>query len=989
MLKVEVNLLQTPSIRVEGVEVTLPLRRSEALLYYMICNRSASRKELVDLIWEDCDFDAGHKNLRNAMYILKKSMNANVLLTPQKTTVLLNQGIVIDCDYIRFMEQGDFDAYRGQFLGGFYIKGADCFDRWVEQTREKIREQYLNYCSQLVLGASEKGAIARAAHFAIEYLRKEPSDEKMSTYLMELYRTGSMYQKAAEVYSRLKMYLDEELGINPLSETTQLYYEILNEWNVAAQDTKKLGALFPPWARLHDSLHNVFLQFEKGSGVVRTHLHLSGEAGSGKTFLLEGVIGNVRFKKTRIFRGTCFESSTGRPYHAWQSIIMDVVQCTKESGNQLSDQIIARLSKSFPSLAGYAANVGECDHSEDISSDFLYILHLALRQQKMIIVIENVQWMDTPGAALLDAVARRFHAGQLMLVTVGQSFVPEYMEDYLRSAVDDRLLRLELIPSLTYDDVYMLVQEQYGSETARLTTGSIMEETIGNLSMVNSILYPHISETVVDALLWRSRTLLKKRVERLSACGRSLLRVLSFFPKGAPYGILKSVCEIELKYLAVACDELKHHGFACEALCDSQDVLKIIYENTRRLIYIEDTTPVRQATHEKIAHAIRVQSMPPTAEMYAQLEYHLIKSGDHLSALVCQSDRLFMFVSKCFRNLPFLQTPESELRQSLSVHRLELETIIAVTQQMTSPPDCAKDFHIQIATLDAAMTLLAGFSVEALEKATQAVPFSNDKAMFLLVHFFTEYSRQSIYTETSCALADACQKLSENSVQNSAKVFLQWLRGRLLLLDGEYELAEDCLQNALDLVEESRLIKAGILHAKGMAYLRQKEYEKSWEFFSRAIEGLGGIPPIEGLYALYLDSALSAMFLKDYKTAQNMAQHAASIAVKAYDYTGIVASCVHLAILSAESFPEAIQFLSRAIEHAEQASSNYEQGLVCYARAGLRRAFEQKGQYLDSPLTREISQPFQVYCRKGIMLLSSVKDTLEQEELRGYLTLMQ
>lgn len=48
---------------------------------------------------------------------------------------------------------------------------------------------------------------------------------------MTLYRKAAQYPKAAQVYQRLKEALTEELGADPLKQTTALYYEIMNEWN--------------------------------------------------------------------------------------------------------------------------------------------------------------------------------------------------------------------------------------------------------------------------------------------------------------------------------------------------------------------------------------------------------------------------------------------------------------------------------------------------------------------------------------------------------------------------------------------------------------------------------------------------------------------------------------------------------------------------------------------------------------------------------------
>ena len=83
-------LLQTPGILLNGRPVAFPFKRADALLYYMLVRRSATRQELISLLWESCDEEVGLKNLRNALYTLKKSLG-DLLLSPQKSLVVLNE----------------------------------------------------------------------------------------------------------------------------------------------------------------------------------------------------------------------------------------------------------------------------------------------------------------------------------------------------------------------------------------------------------------------------------------------------------------------------------------------------------------------------------------------------------------------------------------------------------------------------------------------------------------------------------------------------------------------------------------------------------------------------------------------------------------------------------------------------------------------------------------------------------------------------------
>ena len=51
MLKI--NVMRLPSVELDGAPVAFPFKRADALLYYMAVQKSATRQELVSLLWED------------------------------------------------------------------------------------------------------------------------------------------------------------------------------------------------------------------------------------------------------------------------------------------------------------------------------------------------------------------------------------------------------------------------------------------------------------------------------------------------------------------------------------------------------------------------------------------------------------------------------------------------------------------------------------------------------------------------------------------------------------------------------------------------------------------------------------------------------------------------------------------------------------------------------------------------------------------------
>ena len=234
MPKIEVQMFDIPCVKLDGVEVSFPFKRVDALFYYLICRKSATRQELVELLWEDCTEEVGYKNLRHTIYTLRKILGADLILTTQKTEVRLNPERELASNLDRCGEGEAIDKQR--FLRGFTVKNAPNFNAWVDQVREQMAARTLSDLSDGAAQARAAGDLGRAERLSLEYLNRDGLDEKMVMFLMELYQQEGRYYKAANLYQRLKDKLAEELGITPLHETAALYYEIVNQWNRTTED---------------------------------------------------------------------------------------------------------------------------------------------------------------------------------------------------------------------------------------------------------------------------------------------------------------------------------------------------------------------------------------------------------------------------------------------------------------------------------------------------------------------------------------------------------------------------------------------------------------------------------------------------------------------------------------------------------------------------------------------------------------------------------
>lgn len=178
-----------------------------------------------------------------------------------------------------------------------------------------------------------RGNFPSAQQYASDYLREDPLDEKMASFLMTLYRKAAQYPKAAQVYQRLKEALTEELGADPLKQTTALYYEIMNEWNDTSAPEEDGPRIPVPVGReaAYARLRGSAAAFA-GEAVRQRSLLLIGEAGSGKSELINHFLRDCALSEFRVLRNACLLSEAETPLACFAPLMLSMLRSGEDPG---------------------------------------------------------------------------------------------------------------------------------------------------------------------------------------------------------------------------------------------------------------------------------------------------------------------------------------------------------------------------------------------------------------------------------------------------------------------------------------------------------------------------------------------------------------------------------------------------------------------------------------------------------------------------------
>jgi len=350
MSEVYIKLFGTPVVTEDEKEVTFPYAKVRALFYYIAVNKKATRDELATLLWTEENDSVAKKNLRNAIYQIKKSFKKEVILSPDNSIVMLNNKLDIYTDVDLFLQDKDkekcIDVYKGDFLKGFYVKNAEGFEEWVFKTRENYKTTYKEKIQNEINNLDGKDN--KTEKYAKLLILTDEFNEEPYRILMKYYKEMGSLNKVIETYNELCQLLKKELGILPSEKSKEIFDQAMRSISSSENDSGSLNGFF--YGRCEElgilqNNHNKFINESNGKSIL-----IMGEAGIGKSRLKEEFLDNINEDEVYIFDTNCYQVEKQyilKPWSAIISKIYDTILDNKVSIPPIWQNILENL---FPEL---------------------------------------------------------------------------------------------------------------------------------------------------------------------------------------------------------------------------------------------------------------------------------------------------------------------------------------------------------------------------------------------------------------------------------------------------------------------------------------------------------------------------------------------------------------------------------------------------------------------------------------------------------------
>ena len=288
----ELKLLGVPELFWQGKKLTLPSPKNLALLIYLACrNEACERRELLELFWR-----AGKpSNLRFALFKLREIEGADVWL--ETTDNFVSAHATTDISRIKTaVNENHFGKAlsfwpqhtkaESCFLKGLELKDAPAFQNWLELERTRTGELYLELMQKAISCLAAEQKYDEALNLAYTLTEQDPLNENAHRNIMQLEHKRGNTEAALAQFERCRVFLKEELDLEPLEETLELLAEIEEGETSHSQRSRLLTSDHPllPTNELFVG-RETFLEDALNSLHIEQSLLLQGFGGVGKTAL--------------------------------------------------------------------------------------------------------------------------------------------------------------------------------------------------------------------------------------------------------------------------------------------------------------------------------------------------------------------------------------------------------------------------------------------------------------------------------------------------------------------------------------------------------------------------------------------------------------------------------------------------------------------------------------------------------------------------------
>lgn len=604
----KVRLLGPPIFSVDGDQVVFPFRKVQALVCYMAVERKVSRDVLADLFWGEKESDLALRSLRNALYQARQILPDGVVDGDRQW--LLWDSSSVEIDFERFLsKETSLDELRSAyrpFLEGFHLPGCPRFEEWMDSTGRDLERKYRSILSHKASEAIGMGDYQGAITPLEMMIDSDPLDEEPYCRLIRCLASLGRQGRVDTIYRLLQRRLSDDLGLSPSLEVERLFNEAMKK--TASGPKEQAFTLSysgdPGFCGRVDELEAIKAFMGQETDAPKC-VWISGEAGVGKSFLIDRVVRS--FYPNGLVLGCGAVPGEDRyPLLPWNDMLGGMARALPLGDLGVSPSTLSLLGESFPAL-GIKSTSFQPASPERIGVILADVLSKVSLKRELVLVMEDLQWFDRSSLMVLESVLVHSFSGLRFFMSSrpGLERIPSPMIRSLGRVGRVSLLNLELrcfsrsetegfcrsflkdrpLSSGETDRIFEVTDglPLFLAESMRLLrSGRSIEETPSSLS---DALDGHLAD--------------------IDDQERSLLETLSVYFLKADWGSLSRICGFSQSQLADLVEGLRFKGILAEDEGDGGELfIEFIHGKIKDHVYSKISSARKRVLHSELAMSL-------------------------------------------------------------------------------------------------------------------------------------------------------------------------------------------------------------------------------------------------------------------------------------------------------------------------------------------------------------------------------------------------
>jgi ABC-type oligopeptide transport system substrate-binding subunit/DNA-binding SARP family transcriptional activator len=674
-----------------------PTRKSQSLLAYLVLHRQQpqSRERLADLFWGDRPERRARRSLTTALWHIRRCLlpaDEDVLLSDVHS-VQLNPDIDLWLDVAEFESliahtelpslQSAIALYRGDFMDGFY-------DDWILNERYRLETLFSEALARLMRGLETGDDHENALAAGLRLLQHNPLREDAYRLTMRVHCRLGQRNAALEQYRRCQQIVQQELDTEPMAETVELYQDILDGRfeigkPVAAAPVARAEGIptstagynpldpivYCPLTGRESEMAFFLEQYAQAragrGGLVLIH----GEAGVGKTRLVEELADHVRWQGVRVLWGRCYAFERILPYQPVGEALQAIL--SSMSPGELADipawvlaeltHLVPELSEKLPESGDSSTAAAEEEQTHLFESVALFLCSLATHGA-LLLILDDLHWATESTLQMIHYLARRLAEQPVLIVgtlrpeAVGPT---PTLTSFRRQLDREGLVQSWNLGGLSPRATEALVVKMAGGgEAVAPLAHRLYEETEGNpfflMESIKALFeagwielesgvwkgdFAHISEAELPLPAGVSEAV-QARVHRLDRETQKTLNLAAVLGREFDFDVLNAAGKQDEEATLEALETLLRRRFVSEGSGVVGRDYAFHHHKIQEVVYVGLSLRRRQLLHARVAEALEGLYASNAEEVAGELAFHFSQTRQENRKLTAKAVRYLL-----------------------------------------------------------------------------------------------------------------------------------------------------------------------------------------------------------------------------------------------------------------------------------------------------------------------------------------------------------